>query len=77
MDFRAATDALTGKVTHAELADELEVSVQAIRQARLEPDSPSYRRPPAGWEAAIARLAEKRGGELLELAGELRGARKP
>ncbi len=73
MEFRAATDALAGKVTHQELAAELGVSVQAIRQARLEPDASSYRRPPAGWEVAVARLAEKRGGELLELARELGG----
>ena len=42
-----------------------------IRQARLDPASSSYRRPPAGWESAIAKLARERAGELVKLAEEL------
>jgi hypothetical protein len=71
VDFIAATDALTGRVTHDELAGELGVSVQTIRQARMDPSAPGHRSPPAGWEAAVARLARRRGGELLELAEAL------
>jgi hypothetical protein len=68
MHFKEATDALAGGVTHEELAAELGISVQRIRQARLEPGSAGYRPAPAGWEGAVARLARKRGGELEALA---------
>jgi hypothetical protein len=36
-------------------------------RGRMDPASPSYRRPPAGWEEAVARLADERAKELLEL----------
>lgn len=74
MTFQEATDQLAGRVTHEELAEELGVSVQAIRQARLDPSANGYRRPPDGWEAAVAKLATKRGGELKALAKALREA---
>jgi hypothetical protein len=46
-----------------------------LRRARLNPDSgDSYRRPPEGWEKAIAKLAEARAAELAKLAAELREA---
>ena len=32
---------------------------------------PSYRSPPPGWEKAVAKLARKKGGELVKLAEEL------
>lgn len=73
MGFKEATDALNAAVTHEDLARELGVSVQRIRQARLDPASAGYRPPPAGWEAAVAKLARERGGELAKLAKRLEG----
>ena len=67
MDFTEATDRLTKSVSLADLARELEASYGLIRQARMDPTSPSYRRPPVGWEDAVARLAEARAKELLAL----------
>lgn len=72
VDFIEATNALSGKVTHEEIAEELGVSLGAVRQARIDPSSPHYRKPPPGWQEAIARLAERRGGELARLAKDLR-----
>lgn len=72
MDFKTATDILGSNVSHKELAEELEVSVPTIRQARLEPIANAYRSPPHGWEAAVARLAESRARELTRLAKRLR-----
>jgi hypothetical protein len=71
MDFRAATDRVAGCITHVELAKMLGVSPQTVRTARLHPESPNYRNPPPGWEAALAKLARKRGGELVKLAEQL------
>jgi hypothetical protein len=67
MDFVEATDRLTRGVTLADLAEELGASYGLIRQARMDPNSPSYRKPPGGWEAAVARLAGERAEELLAL----------
>lgn len=69
--FREATDRLIGLVSLADLARELGVSHGLVRQARLKPSASSYRSPPAGWEAAVAKLARERGGELLKLAEEM------
>lgn len=71
MDFTEATDQLTKGISLADLARELDASYGLIRQARMSPTSVSYRRPPAGWENAVARLAEQRAKELLELKAAL------
>jgi len=73
VDFKAATDRMTGQVTHADLAGELGVSLPSIRQARLGSDAEGYRSPPPGWQSAVASLARKRAQELLERAEELEG----
>lgn len=75
MDFTEATDRLTRGISLADLARELDASYGLIRQARMDPASPSYRRPPTGWEDAIARLADERAKELLELKQALRTKR--
>ena len=67
MDFTEATDRLTKGPSLADLARELDASYGLIRQARMDQTSPSYRRPPVGWEEAVARLAEERAKELLTL----------
>jgi hypothetical protein len=69
--FRTATDRLIGTISLADLAQELGVSHGLMRQARLNTSASSYRSPPDGWEAAVARLARQRGGDLLKLAEEM------
>ena len=59
MDFRNATDSLFERITHAELADSLGVSVASIRQARLSAGTNAHRSPPLNWEYAVIRLAER------------------
>ena len=41
-------------------------------RARLDSSTDSYRRPPEGWESAVAKLARERAAELVKLAEELR-----
>src|SRR5690349_16050395 len=60
MNFKAATDALFGRVTHEDLAHQLGASVPSIRQARLDNDAHAHRTPPEGWEQAVKALAEGR-----------------
>lgn len=60
MDFKNATDALLDRVTHADLAEALGVSVALVRQARLDRDAQAHRAPPKGWDDAVLRLAESR-----------------
>ena len=67
MDYKLATDRLLERITTADLADELGVSQNAVARARLDPATRDFRPPPAGWEAAVARLAGKRAAELLDL----------
>lgn len=77
MDFTEATDRLTKGVSLADLARELDASYGLIRQARMDQASPSYRRPPVGWEEAVARLAEQRAKELLALTAALDKRKAP
>lgn len=79
MDFVTASDRLADCPTHTDLAaglaggdrDRVSVLVQRIRQARLSPSHANHRKPPSGWESAIAKLARERAAELVKLAGEL------
>jgi hypothetical protein len=71
MDFTEATDRLMKSVSLADLARELGASYGLIRQARMNRASASYRRPPGGWELAVAQLAAERAEELLLLKAEL------
>lgn len=71
MDFKAATDRLLDSVSLLDLARELGVSHGLLRQARLSPEASSYRQPPDGWRAAVARLARERGRNMVDLAEEL------
>jgi hypothetical protein len=72
VDYKEATDRLLEKITTADLADELGVSQNAVVRARLDPRTRDFRPPPSGWEAAVARVAERRGIELLQLSRELK-----
>lgn len=71
MDFKTATDRVAGCISHAEIAEAAGVSVQTIRQARLDPSAPGHRPPPAGWQSVLARLARNRSRELVAFAEEV------
>jgi hypothetical protein len=74
VDFTEATDAMMAKgVTLAEMAEALGVAHTTIRASRLDPATPSYRRPPEDWGPKLAELAEDRGEALLEVARRIRG----
>jgi hypothetical protein len=76
MDFKKATDALFEGVSHRDLADQLGVSIPAIRQARLGFSTKAHRPPPKGWERAVIQLAENRIRQYHEMIGELEKSRK-
>ena len=71
MDFKAATDILTHRVTADEIADAAGVSISSIARARLDPASSAYRSPPQDWETVLARLARRRSEDFKELAAQL------
>jgi hypothetical protein len=72
MDFVKATDRLMAAgVTLQEMAQALGVAHNTVRVARMDPESSSYRRPPAGWQAALGKLARERGRELHGIADQL------
>jgi hypothetical protein len=71
MDFKTATDRVAGCISHAEIAEAAGVSVQTIRQARLDPSAPGHRPPPTNWREVLARLALQRSSELATFAGKL------
>lgn len=72
MNFREATDNLCERVGHADVAQALGVSLQTIRQARMANDSAARRSPPAEWEQALIRLAEKQVWHYRQLIEVLR-----
>ena len=76
MDFKTATDSLFGRVEHGDLADQLGVSVAAIRQARLHLSAKAHRPPPKEWERAVVELAENRIRRYHELIGQLENRSK-
>lgn len=69
MTFREATDLLG--LPHDALARELGVSVQRVRQCRLDAGSAGYRHPPPGWESVVGRLLRERSAALAEAADRL------
>lgn len=73
MDFKTATDRVTGCISHAEIAEAAGVSVQTIRQARLDSSAPGHRPPPNNWRAVLAGLARERSRELQAFAEEVSG----
>jgi hypothetical protein len=71
MNFMKASSQLIAGVTLGDLAAELGVSATLLSQARFPVRSPSHRKPPVGWEAALAKLAQQRAVELTALADNL------
>ncbi len=72
MDFKTASDRAIGAcITLADISTATSVSDSLVRRARLDPKGPSFRRPPDGWERAVAKLAREKAGVLAKLAEEL------
>lgn len=71
MDFKTATDKLAECPTHEDVARAIGVSVQTVRQARMEADAAGSRPAPAGWRRAVAKIARERAAELVKLAEKL------
>jgi hypothetical protein len=74
MKFREAVDSLCSALTHEDVAKALGVSVQTVRQARMQEESKAFRTPPKNWEKAIIRLAESRIAYCRGLIEKLRKA---
>ena len=72
MNFREATDALCGCLTHDDVAEALGVSVQSVRQSRLNENSKGFRAPPQDWKDAIVRLAEARVSHYRKLIEKIK-----
>jgi hypothetical protein len=72
MDFNEAVDAVCASFDHEDVAHALGVSVQTVRQARLKRDAIARRKPPADWQHAIIRLAERRMMRDRKLIEDLR-----
>ena len=70
-DFRDVTDDLFSKVGAEDMATELNCSVGAVKQARMDPSSRSYRSPPSGWEKAALKMARERIAFFTALAKKL------
>jgi hypothetical protein len=75
MDFKTATDRVAGCISHAEIAEAAGVSVQTIRQARLDPSAPGHRPPPARWREVLAELARERSRQLATFSEEVERGR--
>ncbi len=69
MEFKEATDPLTSGISLADLATEMGVSLNSVLRARM--TGPNSRKPPEGWEKAVAKLAREHGHQLLRLANRL------
>lgn len=72
MNFKKATDELLAGITLEDVAETLGVSVQAVRQARAAEGTTAHRSPPPGWQAGVARLANKRATQLSRLAAKIK-----
>jgi hypothetical protein len=72
MNFREAIDAICARTDHEDVAKELGVSLQTVRQARMAPDAVAYRSAPDNWKEAVIRLTEKRTDDYRRLAERLR-----
>lgn len=76
MDFREATDDLCARIDHDDIAKALGVSVQTIRQARMNGSAKAHREPPREWRDIVIRLAEERVWHYRKLIDEIRHDRK-
>lgn len=71
MDFVKTTDALFSQITSEDLAKEMGLAAQTIRKARVTKESVASRNPPAGWEKAARKLAERQAAHFTRLVKNL------
>ena len=71
MDFKTATDRLTGRITADDIAEAYGVARNTIARARLDRSNAGYRPPPENWQPVLARLARERSIVLAKLAEKL------
>ncbi len=71
MDFKTATDVLTSAppMTLGRIAEVFGKEMHTIARARMEGEN--ARRPPAGWEPVLARMARDYALELRKYSKEL------
>lgn len=72
-NFLKLTDELFARITTSDLAEAAGVSDNTIRQARMTEGTQGRRPPPAGWETAALKLAERQAAHFTRLATKLRG----
>jgi len=72
MNFREATDGLLASATLEDLATEMGVSVQAVRQARAGETTSSARPPPPHWERAVGKLARRMAAHFERLGNAMK-----
>lgn len=65
--FRIVTDELFAKLGAGDLAGEMGVSTQAVKQARMGKGANGYRPAPGGWEKAVVKLIDRRIAQLARL----------
>lgn len=75
MNFKETIDALCETMDHRAVAEALGVSVQTIRQARMQPGSKAFRAPPRDWKDIAIRLAEERVWHYRKLIEDIRSDR--
>lgn len=77
MEFKEATDRLAElNIMQEDVAEALGVTQSTVAKARMDAESSPHTRPaPAGWQAAVAKLARARAAELAKLADQLERGR--
>lgn len=76
MDFKEATDRLTNEtgLTLARVAEEFSVTPNSLSRMRTGTGTGTNAlRPPAGWAAVVAKLAQEHAEAMEERAADLRG----
>lgn len=69
--YQECAGALFTPLSQQEMADALDCSVSAVKQALRDPDTPAFRKPPSGWEVTVRRLLLERADHFAELAQRL------
>jgi hypothetical protein len=77
MNFREAVDSVCEPLAHSTIAEALGVSLQAVRQARMDENSKAFRAPPKHWRDIIIRLAERRIMHYRQLIEQIRNEAVP
>lgn len=69
--YQECVRALFTPISQKEVAEALDCSVNAVRQALMDPATPGFRNPPGGWEVTVRRLLEAKANHFTKLAKRL------